>query len=123
MEALAKALLHAQVQLQVHHWNTASLAVHGCTDEYRAALRRGTDRLVEVWQGRHARIFGAPKNPIELAPLDAKSRAQDVSKYGEFVRDKLCRARASLESMPEMVNVLDDMLSDTDKFLFLLSLK
>ena len=126
MEALAKALLHAQVQLQVYHWNTTSLAVHGCTDEYHAALRSGTDRLVEIWPGGHARIFDAKAldaDPIEFPAIDTRSKAQDVSRYAQALREKLVRARASLESAPEMVNVLDDMLSETAKFLFLLTLK
>lgn len=110
--------------MQVFHWTTNSYALHQATGGFYETLQESTDHLVETWQGRNPRVFdSANAQPLEAGGFEVKSKGADVAKYTTALRAKVAKAHAAMAGKPEMINLLEALMSEIDKFMFLISLK
>uniref|UniRef100_A0A6C0EF95 Uncharacterized protein n=1 Tax=viral metagenome TaxID=1070528 RepID=A0A6C0EF95_9ZZZZ len=121
--------LETIIMIKLYHWKTYSYATHKATDELYSKLNENMDKFIEVLLGKAGnRINLLKTNSIKL--MDFNSSLEDVKKFKhEIVKFK--EYLVNLNSNPFMVkmsntdlyNIRDEILSDMNQFLYLLSFK
>jgi hypothetical protein len=99
--------------VKLYHWNTHSYAEHIATDELYISLSKHIDKFVEVMLG--SKRIPNIKKKITLINT---THAPFVKKVNEFKQFLL-----KLNMNPELMNIRDDILTDVDQFIYLLSQK
>jgi Family of unknown function (DUF5856) len=111
--------------IKLYHWKTHSYATHKATDELNDKLHDNVDSFVEVLLGKRGdRVNLTNKKSISL---------KDYSSAGEFKRE-LEKFKSylvgldnyvALKSMSnsDLFNIRDEMLSNVNQFLYLLTFK
>ena len=116
-------LLHINAQVKVFHWQTDSYAQHVALGNYYDAMDDLIDTFVESYQGKYCRIdlegeenFNISLKGFHIAHLEV---------FLEEVCDFLCEVLPSTfsEKDSELLNLRDEMLSETDKLKYLLTLR
>jgi len=121
--------LETIVMIKLYHWKTHSYATHKATDELYSKLNENMDRFIEVLLGKAGnRIDLLKTNSLKL--MDFNSSVEDMKKFKhEIIKFK--EYLVNLNSNPFMVkmsntdlyNIRDEILSDMNQFLYLLSFK
>lgn len=115
------SFLSLMAQIKMYHWSTLSYAKHKALDDLHGVLSEKIDFFVEAWIGR------ARKQPIQhlSVPLglvvgDATAKPE---KYIAEQRDRIAAMSAkTFAKAPELQNILEEMLAEMDKTLYLLNL-
>lgn len=111
--------------IKLYHWKTHSYATHKATDELTSKLHENVDSFVEVLLGKR----GDRVNLLGVKHISLK----DFSNVGEFKRE-IERFKgylvgldnnSALKSMSnsDLYNIRDEMLSNLNQFLYLLTFK
>jgi len=121
--------LETIIMIKLYHWKTYSYATHKATDELYSKLNENMDKFIEVLLGKAGnRINLLKTNSIKL--MDFNSSLDDMKKFKhEIIKFK--EYLVNLNSNPFMVkmsntdlyNIRDEILSDMNQFLYLLSFK
>ena len=99
--------------VKLYHWNTHSYAEHKASDELYDSLSKHIDKFVEVMLG-NKRLPNIKKK----ITLINTTHAPFVKKVNEFKQFLL-----KLNMAPDLMNIRDDILTDVDQFIYLLSQK
>ena len=121
-----EALCHA-AQIKLLHWQTHSFAEHKALDELFSNFLELTDELVESVMGK----YGRPSLTPEMATFTVMNYHNPESPDGlKMYMLKLkecyevkCKKAFSPEKDPEILNIIDEILSTIDKTTYLLTLK
>lgn len=121
-----EALCHT-AQIKLLHWQTFSFAEHKALDELFGAFLELTDELVESVMGK----YGRPTLSPEMATFTVMNYHTPESPDGlKLYMSKLkecyavkCKNAFSPEKDPEILNIIDEILSTIDKTTYLLTLK
>lgn len=92
-----------------------SYAKHKALDELHSVLSDHVDRIVESYIGR------LKKQPLKKFTIETKATT-DTSKmeaYLEGEREKLTALCKKWDSYPDLQNILDEMVADINKTLYL----
>lgn len=102
-------------QLKVFHWSTMSYAKHKALDELHESLSGLVDRFMEVFIGKFK------KQPIKSfkITMEAHSDTSKLEKYLETEREALRKIHSQFGKISEIQNILDEMMSEIDKALYL----
>ena len=112
-------MLHA---IKIYHWNTHSYSQHKATDELHERLSANIDKFVEVFLGKDASRLRGLDEKIRLFNSrnvqDFKSRLYEYKAFIINMSDCLHKTHDS-----DLLNIRDEILSDINQFLYLMTLR
>ena len=119
MRRTATILFHARQQTHFWHLTTASYAEHKALGDFYEGILGLTDKLLETYQGKNARIdFGDIRMTFRKYTKDAS--VAYLKKLAKYLSKG---ARTGLkEKVADLNNILDEILELTNSTLYLLSL-
>lgn len=103
-------------QIKLFHWSTMSYAKHKALDDLHAFLSEKVDLFVESYIGR------AKKQPLKIFTVETKATTdtKKIENYLEAERDKLAAmAKSKFADCPDLQNILDEMVAEINKALYL----
>ena len=109
--------------IKLYHWKTRSYAQHKATDELHERIQDNVDKFVEVMLGKTS------KSNSRIKMIQRCLRIFDFSKKTDF-RDQIFEYREFLLRMSQfldkdrdsdLLNIRDEMVSDMNQFLYLLT--
>jgi len=111
--------LQLRDQIKLYHWQTRVYARHIATDETLKKLEESIDSFVEVYIGQ----FGRPK----LSGRNASITLQNLSEAGasrviKAAMKYIIAMHRPLQQHTDLINILDEMLSELGQLLYLFSL-
>lgn len=108
-----------QIRLNLYHFQTNSYAGHKASDAHLAKFKIHFDRFLEVWQGVFGKIVFKKSETIKLSNVkstdDIIEATLTINKYLNEL------ARQYEEDHQYLVNLIDEILSDNNQFLYLLT--
>lgn len=122
-ESFISVFLEILSQIRVYHWQSFGYAEHTALGNYYDAMSDLVDGFVESYQGKYGREF---INECVLHLEDMKEYS--IPNYCKNISDWLRVFRKSLEEMDsynttDLQNQLDEMIQETDKLSYLLTLE
>ena len=113
-------LLSFQMQIKILHWQTTSYAQHMAFGGIYDFLNDAIDKFVEVYQGKYGRIkFG--ETEIEFDNIINVNIKKFVSDFESYLTGKLPTV-VDTTSDTDLLNLRDEILSETKKLKYLLTL-
>jgi transcriptional regulator of met regulon len=105
-------------QVKLLHWATTSYAKHKALDDLYTVLSDKSDLLVEAYVGKFKK---QPLKKFTLA-FELHSDASSIEKHLEAEREKLAGWNKLFAKSPELQNVVQEMMAEIDKTLYLVRL-
>jgi len=111
--------------IKLFHWKTHSYATHKATDELYTKLNEHMDKFMEVLLGKtQIRMDFTNQKSISLIDLDSKERlVEKVDQFKGYLVGLTNNKMMRLMTNTDLLNIRDEILSDANQFLYLLSLK
>lgn len=121
-DPFVKGLLDIQDQVKIYHWQTTSYASHKALGDYYDAMSILIDKFVEEYQGQFGRI------PVDAHSIQLRdiSSEDDVTLFVANVWQWLTSLRSNIAmdaNTSNLQNTLDEMIGETSKLKYLLTLK
>lgn len=118
-------LVHIFLELlnmvKLYHWNTRSYAEHVATDELYKKINENVDRFVEILLGKdETRLRDLDKRLDLINPKNTTELKNRVYEYREFFVNLNNFFNNKYDT--DILTVRDDILSDLNQFLYLLTL-
>lgn len=117
---IVKVFLEVLNMVKLYHWKTHSYAQHKATDELYERLNENIDKFVEILLGKDESRIKMLEKRIDLVDAknvkDFKSR---IYEYRTFLTDMNMYFDAKRDT--DLLSVRDDLLSDINQFLYLLT--
>ena len=117
--------LEILLMIKLFHWKTTSFATHKATDELYASLNTNIDNFIEVLLGKSGSRTDLLSNK-NIALIDLNSQEQLKSKIDSiksYLVDLDSNKALRTMSNSDLFNIRDEILSDLNKFLYLLTFK
>lgn len=109
-------LLLFQAQLKIMHWGTESYSQHNAYGMTYDSVSDGLDALVESYQGYYGRIdFGNSCEFISFSDVEPNSWLKSMMECLTTLRENLKES--------DLQNMIDELISDVSKLMYLLTLK
>lgn len=105
-------------QIKLFHWSTMQYNVHKALDDLHGSLSDKVDTIVESYIGR------TKKQPLRTFVIE-NSATTDCSKLDKFLekeRDEVLKLSNKMAKYPEIVNVMEEIVSDFNKAIYLCKL-
>ena len=118
--ALLTALLSAQNQFKIFHWQTTSFSQHKAFGEIYDNLSGEIDEFIEVYMGKYGRITAPKSFNISLGNI-TDNPSEYVDKVIRFMVDGIPSAISPKDT--DLLNIRDEMLGDLNQLKYLLTLK
>ena len=106
-------------QIKLAHWATMSYAKHKALDDLHDSLSKSVDLFVEAYIGRFK------KQPLKKVVVEMRAESDlSIEKFVEAERDRIDRdlCKKAFLRAPELQNILQEMMADMDRALYLLKL-
>lgn len=107
-------------QVKLFHWATMSYSKHIALDSLHGALSDKVDSFVECYLGKYK------KQPLKSFTIQTKavSDTSSMDKFLDATCDQLSAIHKALEKekAPELNNILEEMMSEIDKTVYLCKL-
>lgn len=102
-------------QIKLYHWATMSYAKHKALDDLHGALSDKVDLLVESYIGRFK------KQPLKKFTIETKANTntEHIEKYLEDIHGEITKMNAKFSKCIEIQNILQDILAEIDRGLYL----
>lgn len=115
-------------QIKLYHWQTKLYARHIATDTLLSELSTLIDSFVEILQGRliieskdqNFRILLENNNTITIDDYNDTQGNQFITSIKEYLEN--ATLIENISSMPELLNIKDEMLGLVNKIAYLFSL-
>jgi DNA-binding ferritin-like protein len=119
---IARVFLEMLNNIKLYHWKTKSYAQHKATDELYDKLNSNIDEFVEVLLGKDESRIKLLKKRVDL--LDT-TNAQDFKTKIYKYRDYLIEMNEIFDAKKDtdLLSIRDEMLSNINQFLYLLTFK
>jgi hypothetical protein len=110
--------------IKMYHWTTDSYAAHKATDKFYSKLQDFMDSYVETSLGHHQNKKQLINKIHTIRVKNITSNSQLHTYTMEYKRElKNIRNKLPDNKKSEMINVLDDILTEIDVLLYLLTLE
>jgi DNA-binding ferritin-like protein len=120
-ENLVNLLLNLLIIIKVYHWKTKSYAEHKATDELYSSLNENIDKFVEVLLGKNSsRLNMKGKNIIITDPSTTEELKKIIYGYRDLLEKKM-ENYIPIDGNSDLYNIRDEILSDLNQFLYLLT--
>lgn len=105
-------------QVKLFHWATKSYVHHKALDELHSALSDKLDLFVEAYVGK------MDVQPFKKFNVTTKAHtdASKVIKYLQDERQKIKGIHDHLEKHSELTNILEEMMAEMDKAIYVMRL-
>ena len=105
-------------QVKLFHWSTMSYATHKALDDFHASLSDHIDHFVEVYIGKYE------KQPLKVfkIKMDATSDSKKLMKFLEDEREVIRKMHGQFNKCSELQNILDEMMAEFSKTIYLCNL-
>lgn len=115
------SFLSLMAQIKMFHWSTLSYAKHKALDDLHEVLSEKIDFFVEAWIGRGKKQpITHLSVPLGIVVGDATAKPE---KYVAEQRERIAVMSAkTFAKAPELQNILEEMLAEMDKSLYLMNL-
>ena len=120
MHEIVQPMMEFRGQIKLYHWKTSSFSRHIGTDKFLEKYDKLFDEFVEVMCGhRNERV--QDNFTVSYKKLTDATAENYVIKF----RDWICQKLPSLlyEHETDLMNLKDEILSNTNKLLYLMRLK
>lgn len=117
--------LEMLMMVKLFHWKTHSYATHKATDELYESLNENIDKFIEVLLGKTgSRIDLMSNRTIKLIDLNSQEelKSKIMSLKGYLVGLDNNKALSTM-SNSDLFNIRDEILSNLNQFLYLLTFK
>lgn len=119
--------LEILMMVKLYHWKTRSYAQHKATDDFYSSLNNHMDTFIEVLMGKtNKRIDLTKHKTVKLIDITQSVTNNTFIEKLESFKVYLVglEQTAFIKSMPcsDLLNIRDEILSDINKLLYLLSL-
>lgn len=106
-------------QIKLFHWATMSYGNHKALDDLHGSMSDLVDKFVEVYLGRFK------KQPVKIfgIKMTATSDTSKLDKFLEGEREYLRKMHGQLKTSSELQNIVDEMMAELDKAVYLCNLK
>jgi hypothetical protein len=117
---IAITLIEMMNMIKLYHWKTKTFAVHKATDHLYHHLDKNIDKFIEVILGKcQCRLNLHDKKIILMDTDNPIIVKQKIEKYKIFLINLNSILDANKDS--DLLSIRDDILSDLNQFLYLLS--
>ncbi len=105
------------MMVKLFHWKTHSFATHKATDELYDSLNGNIDKFIEVLLGKTGtRIDLTKHKTIQIVDLNSQVKLKSkIESFKTFL--------TNMNDGTDLMNIRDEILSDLNKFLYLLTFK
>jgi hypothetical protein len=113
------------LMVKLFHWKTYSYATHKATDELYDKLNDDIDKFIEVLLGKTGtRIDLMGQKNIPLIDLNSPEQLKSkIDSFKSYLVGLTNNKAISLMSNTDLLNIRDEILSDMNQFLYLLTFK
>jgi Family of unknown function (DUF5856) len=129
--AFLRTLLYFQNQIRLYHWNTKVYSRHIASGDLYEKIDKFTDKFVEIYQGKFngGLLSGIPfkydRIDIELYNLNDEGIIVCLNDFKSMLVEDLYNW---LSNMPhhtnsDLKNLVDDLMGDVNKTLYLFTLQ
>ena len=122
---IAIKFLEILMMVKLYHWRTTSYATHKATDELYTSLNGNIDKFIEVLLGKAGnRIDVIGSKSFSLIDIDSQGKLkQKIEGFKSYLVG--LNKNKTMESMSnfDLLNIRDEILSDLNQFLYLLTFK
>lgn len=110
--------------IKMYHWQTFSYPQHKATDDLFTTLQDLVDKFIEVLLGKTNSRFTLPKTfTLHISNFsNVKKLSQMITNYKEYLIN-IDKHLPKGMTNTDLLNIRDEMISELNKFLYLLSLK
>ena len=116
-DVLIKNVLFLLNQIKLYHWSTTSYAKHKALDDLHSTLSEKTDLLVESYIGKYKR------QPLKNFTINLTMNT-DVNQLVSFIESQRALFVATnFSTAKELKNIIDEIVIELDKTLYLLNLE
>jgi hypothetical protein len=116
-------LLHINTQIKLFHWQTESYAKHQAFGSYYETMDKLVDTFIETYQGKYGRIAlqGGENFSIGIKGYHEKLIAPFLDEVNHYLKEVLPTTHSPNDT--ELCNLTDEMVAETNKLNYLLTLK
>jgi len=111
--------------VKIYHWKTHSYATHKATDELYSNLNKNIDSFMEVFLGKIGNRIDLSK--IKCIPISNFNTQDQFKKYISDFKKYLVTLNnnkvMNIMTNSDLYNIRDEILSDLNQFLYLLTFK
>jgi hypothetical protein len=113
------------LMVKLFHWKTYSYATHKATDELYDKLNDDIDKFIEVLLGKTGtRIDLMGQKNIPLIDLNSPEQLKSkIDSFKSYLVGLTNNKALSSMSNTDLLNIRDEILSDMNQFLYLLTFK
>ena len=117
--------LELLMMIKLFHWKTSSYATHKATDELYSKLNEDIDKFIEVLLGKSGiRTNLLNKHTISLVDLSTTEQlVKKINIYKSYLVGLTNNLFMRSISNTDLLNIRDEILSDLNQFLYLLTFK
>jgi hypothetical protein len=117
--------LQMLIMIKLFHWKTHSYATHKATDELYSNLNEHMDKFIEVLLGKtNTRIDLTSHKSISLIDLNSQEQLkQKIMGFKSYLVNLSNNKSLIQMSNTDLFNIRDEILSDMNQFLYLLTFK
>ena len=117
--------LEMLLMVKLFHWKTHSYATHKATDELYSKLNEDIDKFIEVLLGKTgSRIDLMGHKNISLIDLNSQEQLKSkIDSFKSYLVGLTNNKGLSSMTNTDLLNIRDEILSDMNQFLYLLTFK
>lgn len=117
--------LEVLMAIKLYHWKTHSYATHKATDDLNDKLDKNVDSFVEVLLGKRGdRVNLTHKKTISLRDYkNPEEFKKELEKFKSYLVGLDNRSALKTMANGDLYNIRDEMLSNVNQFLYLLTFK
>ena len=118
---IVKIFLEILNMVKLYHWKTTSYAQHKATDELYSKLNENIDEFIEILMGKDETRIQMMEKRIELIdPNNIREFKTRIYEYRIFLTDFNMYFNEKKDS--DLLSIRDNLLSNINQFLYLLTL-
>ena len=117
--------LEMLIMIKLYHWKTSSYATHKATDDLYTTLNANIDKFIEVLLGKAGnRINLMGKKTISVIDLNSPERLKaEINSFKSYLVSITNSPAIRMMSNTDLLNIRDEILSNLNQFLYLLTFK
>lgn len=120
-EDIVLTLLQIQTQFRIFHWQSKSYARHQSYGQIYSSLNENIDDFVETMMGKQGRFELPEGAKIDLFNLKSVEINSFLKTFTDFLIGLTKKLSPEIDS--DLLNIRDEILGDTNKLKYLLTLK
>jgi hypothetical protein len=123
MKKIVLKIFQVQSQMRLLHWQTASYAEHKTFKKFYNNVDDLFDKLIESIQGKYGRIFIGGIDGVQVADYQNLKLQSFIEEINLFFGKEIYTTGIDPMKDPEIENIVEEILAETDRLKYLLTLK